>query len=150
MAINYQLFSTNKDVISQELTEVVNVFVKHSEKIDSYNKKLRSNEVLECLAYDLKHCGYIIKENRSSEPDAYNKQHQIIIEIEAGRGLTNNQYLKDLLEVCMLDNVKYLIIAVRNIYGTQHDYDKIVDFLSRIYSSDKIVLPLQGVLIIGY
>ena len=149
MAINYQLFSTNKDFISQELTEIINVFVKHSEKIDSYNKILRSYEVLECLAYDLERSGYTIKENKS-EPDAYNKQHQIIIEIEAGRGLTNNQYLKDLLEVCMLDNVKYLIIAVRNIYGKQHDYDKIVEFLDRIYSSDKIVLPLQGVLIIGY
>lgn len=146
MAINYQFFSTNKCVISQELTEVINVFNKHFEQIDSYNRTLRSEDVLDCLAHDLKQFGYIIKGKRS----AYNNLYQVIIKIEAGRGLTNNQFLKDLLEVCMMDDVKHIIIAVRNIYGKQHDFDKVVEFINRLYSSYKIVLPLQGVLIIGY
>ena len=149
MAINYQFFSKDNCAILHELTQIINVFIKHSEKIDSYNKTLRSKDVVDCLANDLEQCGYIIKQNGSG-PDAYNKQEQIIVEVEAGRGLTNNQFLKDLLEACMMVNVKYLVIAIRNIYGKQRDYDKVVEFLNRLYSSDKIVLPLRGVLIIGY
>lgn len=148
MNIQYHFFSKGKE-LAQELTDVIKIFIKHSEEINSHNKELRSNEVLDCVSNELKQSGYKIKETKNG-PDAINKQHKIIVEVEAGRGLTNNQFLRDLLEACMIDSVNYLVLAVRNIYKKQHDFDKIVEFLNRLYSSDKIVLPLQGVLIIGY
>ncbi len=148
MNIRYQFFSKDKDV-TQELMDIIKIFVKHSDEFNSYNKELCSNEVLSCVSNDLKQLGYKIKETRNG-PDAINKQHKIIVEVEAGRALTNNQFLRDLIETCLIDNVEYLILAVRNIYKKQHDYDKIVEFLGRLYASSKLILPLKGVLVLGY
>lgn len=148
MNIRYQFFSKDKDV-TQELMDIIKIFVKHSDEFNSYNKELCSNEVLNCVSNDLKQLGYKIKETRNG-PDAINKQHKIIIEVEAGRALTNNQFLRNLIETCLIDNVEYLILAVRNIYKKQHDYDKIVEFLGRLYASSKLILPLKGVLVLGY
>lgn len=148
MNIRYQFFSKDKDV-AQELMDIIKIFVKHSDEFNSYNKELCSNEVLSCVSNDLKQLGYKIKETRNG-PDAINKQHKIIVEVEAGRALTNNQFLRDLIETCLIDNVEYLILAVRNIYKKQHDYDKIVEFLGRLYASSKLILPLKGVLVLGY
>ena len=83
-------------------------------------------------------------------PEQREEQHKIIVEVEAGRALTNNQFLRNLIETCLIDNVEYLVLAVRNIYKKQHDYDKIVEFLSRLYASSKLILPLKGVLVLGY
>ncbi len=148
MNIRYQFFSKDKDV-TQELMDIIKIFVKHSDEFNSYNKELCSHEVLNCVSNDLKQLGYKIKETRNG-PDAINKQHKIIIEVEAGRALTNNQFLRNLIETCLIDNVEYLILAVRNIYKKQHDYDKIVEFLGRLYASGKLILPLKGVLVLGY
>ncbi|MBO5853906.1 MAG: hypothetical protein J6Q61_04135 [Bacteroidales bacterium] len=148
MNIRYQFFSKDKDV-TQELMDIIKIFVKHSDEFNSYNKELCSNEVLSCISNDLKQLGYKIKETRNG-PDAINKQHKIIVEVEAGRALTNNQFLRNLIETCLIDNVEYLVLAVRNIYKKQHDYDKIVEFLSRLYASSKLILPLKGVLVLGY
>jgi hypothetical protein len=40
-----------------------------------------------------------------------------VLEIEAGRAVDNNQFLKDLFEACVSEKVKYLAIAVRLTYG---------------------------------
>lgn len=70
--------------------------------------------------------------------------------MEAGRGVTNYQFLKDLFQACMMNNVEYLIIAVRNIYRTSKDFEKVATFFDTLYASGRIKLPLKGVLVIGY
>ena len=50
------------------------------------------------------------------EADAFFDKKGFVLEVEAGRGLTNNQFLKDLFQACMMHNIDYLGIAVRMIY----------------------------------
>ena len=63
MNIRYQFFSKDKDV-TQELMDIIKIFVKHSDEFNSYNKELCSNEVLSCISNDLKQLGYKIKHGR--------------------------------------------------------------------------------------
>lgn len=75
---------------------------------------------------------------------------KVVIEIEAGRAVSNYQFLKDLFQACVMQDVDYLVIAVRNIYRTSKDFDKLITFLDALYVSNRLILPLKGILIIGY
>jgi hypothetical protein len=90
------------------------------------------------------------KAEKSFEADAYHASERVVLEVEAGRGVTNHQFLKDLFQACVMQNVDYLVIAVRNDYRGSDDFDKVCKFLETIYSSAKLTLPLIGVLIVGY
>ena len=91
---------------------------------------------------------------KSFEADAYNQATKTVIEVEAGRALTNYQFLKDLFEACMMNEAEYLVIAVRNIYATKSssskDFEKIEQFFDTLYQSERLQLPLSGILLIGY
>ena len=50
----------------------------------------------------------------------------------------------------MMQDVDYLVIAVRNIYNKSSDFDKVCKFFDALYASDRLVLPLKGILVIGY
>jgi hypothetical protein len=62
----------------------------------------------------------------------------------------NYQFLKDLFEACMMFDVEYLVIVVRRKYLKVNDFTEIVDFFDTLYASDRIELPLKGILVIGY
>lgn len=71
----------------------------------------------------------------------------------------NNQFLKDLFQACMMQDVDYLVIAVRNEYKiktknnmerTNYDFEEVCKFFDALYASDRLQLPLKGILIIGY
>ena len=47
-------------------------------------------------------------------------------------------------------DVEYLVLAVRNEYRTHKDFDIIYQFLETLYISNRLHLPLKGVLLIGY
>ncbi|AVK95639.1 hypothetical protein LS41612_04805 [Lysinibacillus sphaericus] len=53
-----------------------------------------------------------------------------------------------------MQNVEYLTIAVLNKYRTRNkinfDFDEVCKFFDALYSSDRLNLPLKGILIIGY
>ena len=82
--------------------------------------------------------------------DALSDDGKIVIEVEAGRAVDNNQFLKDIFQACMMFDVEYLIIAVRNNYRGADDFAKIYAFLETMYVSNRIILPLKGILLIGY
>ena len=50
----------------------------------------------------------------------------------------------------MMHNVEHLAIAVRNVYRTSNDFERVIRFFDTLYASDRIKLPLARVLIIGY
>jgi len=87
---------------------------------------------------------------RSFDADAYNELEGFVIEVEAGRGVTNYQFLKDLFQACMMHEVSYLAIAVRNKYRNSRDFEKVQTFFETLYASQRLTLPLKGILIIGY
>ena len=94
------------------------------------------------------------KVDKAFEADAHHIQGRFVVEIEAGRATINNQFLKDLFQACMMDEVEYLAIAVRNLYTAANmknpDFDRVVMFFDTLYASDRMQLPLKGILVIGY
>ena len=84
------------------------------------------------------------------DADSYNDDTRTIIEVEAGRGVTNYQFLKDLFQACMMHNVDYLVIGIRNKYAKRKDFEIVATFFDTLYASNRLHLPLKGVLAIGY
>lgn len=167
--INFQFYPKNKQ-ITHDLRSVVDVFKANITKFESPKFTLESNEVLNHVANDLKNIGYRVETSKKSsdkilvpvlyglngqmeqrfDADAYNEEKGIVVEVEAGRAVTNYQFLKDLFEACVMSDVNYLVIAVRNEYRNSRDFEKVITFFNTLYTSNRLQLPLKGVLIIGY
>ena len=129
-----------------------------------------SNTVLEILRPHLEKTGFICETGKTQEKkigvpvlfgfdnkidksfnaDAISDDGKIVIEIEAGTAVDNNQFLKDIFQACMMFEVEYLVIAVRNDYRGNNDFVKVLTFLETIYISNRLHLPLKGILLIGY
>ncbi|GGH72338.1 hypothetical protein GCM10011379_32650 [Filimonas zeae] len=149
---------------------IVSDFERNLNNIDSQNFTLSSNEVLEKLRGGLQELGFKVETGKkhiekikvpvlfgrngslekSFDADGYNSTTKTVIEIEAGRGVTNFQFLKDLFQACMMHDVEYLCIAVRNLYIFKKDFETVVNFFDTLYASNRLSLPLKGILIIGY
>ena len=167
--IRHQFFPVNKET-PEHLVSVIKVFNEYEDKINSHKHKLDSNTVLETLRKNLEGVGFRIEtgkkknekikipvlfgENgriiKSFDVDGYHEEFKTVLEVEAGRGVTNNQFLKDFFEACIMVNVDYCIIAVRDTYLKQKDFEKVKDFFDSMYASGRMNIPLKGLLIIGY
>lgn len=82
--------------------------------------------------------------------DAHSARNGWVLEVEAGRAVANNQFLKDIFQACMMHDVLHLAIAVRNSYRGADDFEMIENFLETLYVSGRLQLPLKGILLIGY
>ena len=80
---------------------------------------------------------------KSFDADAYLPEEGFVIEVEAGRGVVNYQFLKDLFQACMMHGVFYLAIAVRNSYRGSNDFKKVHTFFDTLYASDRLKLLLK-------
>lgn len=156
--------------ITQPISDTIECFKKIEDLIDSENETLKSNDVLGLARPHLEQVGYKVeKGKRTGEKidvpvlfgmnntvdqsffaDALSADGKIVIEVEAGRATENNQFLKDIFQACMMFEVEYLVLVVRNVYRTHGDYDKIHTFLETLYISGRLKLPLKGILLIGY
>ena len=58
--------------------------------------------------------------------------------------------MKDIFEASMMFEVEYLVLAVRNRYRNHNDFNRVFTFLETLYVSNRLHLPLKGVLLIGY
>jgi len=167
--MKYQFFPRSQGVTS-EITAIVNCFEKMYHEINSTKHNLSSNEVLEKLYMPLTEIGFNVETGKKSSDkiripvlfgldnkidkefnaDALSYDGKIVIEIEAGRAVDNNQFLKDIFQACMMFGVEYLVIAVRKEYRGRKDFDIIHTFLETLYISNRMHLPLKGILLIGY
>ena len=88
------------------------------------------------------------------EVDAFHESLGILVEIEAGRGWTNGAFYRDLIRGSLIVGARYLAIGVMLEYrgggGKQQDYRLCRDQLEAIYASNRLQLPLEGVLLFGY
>lgn len=171
--INWQYFPKSS-ATPQHMQSIVSVFEKHNNEIDSEKHTYDSNGVLEIIRNDLEKNGYEVETSKKKEgkihvpvlfgmngkldkyfeADGLNTEFKTVIEVEAGRGYANNQFLKDLFQASVMHDIDYLIIAVRNIYKTKSskskDFEKVKSFIDTLYASDRLTLPLKGILILGY
>ena len=153
------------------LREVVACFEGVSREIASReNVGQTSNEVLSKVRGGLELLGFQVETGKSAEAkikipvlygangkiekvfeaDAYHPSQKTVVEVEAGRGVTNYQFLKDLFQACVMQNVDFLVIAIRQDYRGSDDFSKVSMFIETIYASNRLILPLDGILIIGY
>lgn len=150
--------------------QVVSIFQSATQEISSEDHYLDSNEVLRKVAPGLVAAGFQVESGKkavdkisvpvlfgingrlekSFDADAYHEAAGFVIEVEAGRAIINNQFLKDLFQACMMHDVKYLAIAVRNTYRGTKDFERVVRFFDTLYASSRLQLPLEGILILGY
>lgn len=167
--VKYQFFPRSQGV-TPEIKSIINCFKEVDNEISSGTLKLNSNAVLEKLRPHLEGLGFFVETGKSKNDkihvpvlfgydneidksfnaDALSKDGKIVIEVEAGRAVDNNQFLKDIFQACMMFEVEYLVIAVRNDYRGSDDFKKVYIFLETLYISSRLHLPLKGILLIGY
>ena len=167
--INWMYFPKNKplDIAS---TKVVEAFERISSDVDSCTHQFKSDDVLAIVRPHLEEIGFVVEKSKKSqgkvavpvlyglngkieksfEADGYYQEMGYVVEVEAGRGVTNYQFLKDFFEACTMADVDYLCIAVRNIYNRSNDFEKVCRFFESLYASNRLSLPLTGMLIVGY
>lgn len=167
--INWQYYPKRKE-IPTHLKDVVDIFVLKQSVISSDDFILNSNEVLKNVSLNLLELNYQVEVSKKAidkikvpvlfgmngklekyfDADAYNEDLKTVIEVEAGRAVTNYQFLKDLFQACMMHEVNFLVIAVRNTYRTNKDFQSVITFFDTLQASGRLILPLKGILIIGY
>lgn len=149
----------------------MDVFEAVATRIDSTAKERQiSNEVLKVLRPGLEELGFEVesgktkaakihipvlfgrkgKIKKSFNADAYAPDEGWVLEVEAGRAVDNNQFLKDVFQACMMHDVVHLALAVRNVYRGSDDFATVETFLDTLYTSGRLQLPLRGILLIGY
>ena len=167
--IQYQFFPRSRG-LTDEMRQVVDCFNSVNDKISSEPNDLVSNDVLAILRPLFEKIGFVVetgktkdakidvpvlfgvdnKVDKSFYADALSQDGKVVVEVEAGQATENNHFLKDIFEACMMFDVEYLVLAVRNKYRTHNDFDRVYTFLETLYISNRLHLPLKGILLIGY
>lgn len=174
--INYQFFPRSQGA-TDKIKQIIDCF-KKVDAVKEEGEHLKSNEMLALVRPHLETLHFTVEKGKSADEqiyvpvlfsendqvdkyfaaDALSDDHKIVIEVEAGRAVFNNQFLKDIFQACMMYEVEYLVIAVLNEYKFKvngqercsHDYQYIKTFLETLYISNRLQLPLKGILLIGY
>ena len=171
--VNWMYFPQNNR-IQEHLSRVIDVFNSVHDEIDSEThsgtNNLESDAVLAHVAPGLESIGYSVEKSKKREDkirvpvlfglngrtnlafevDGYSPEEKTVIEVEAGRAVVNYQFLKDFFEACMMQGVEFFCIAVRNTYRSSKDFDKVCSYFQTLFISNRIQIPLKGILVIGY
>ena len=172
--INYQFFPRSQNITPQ-LRSVIECFNRVDDKREE-DCQPKSNEMLALVQPYLEELDYKVESGKADQifvpvlfgendsvdkyfaADALSADGKIVIEVEAGRAVMNNQFLKDIFQACMMLEVEYLVIAVLNKYSRtcggktidSPDFHKVKTFLETLYVSNRLRLPLKDILLIGY
>lgn len=153
------------------LNQVVKVFEANFDRMNSFNNPGQSsNDALAIVRSGLEAIGFQVEKDKTAEgkirvpvhygengkvtqafeADAFNPISGVVLEVEAGRAVVNYQFLKDLFQASVMQGVDYAAIAVRQDYQGMKDFEKVISFMDTLYSSNRLALPLKGVIILGY
>jgi hypothetical protein len=169
MAIKWMLFPRSSRP-SPAVEGLIRAFEAKAAEIDSKIHNHHSNEVLAMVCDPLVEIGYSIERGKqksekisvpvlfglngvvekSFNADGFHPGEGVVLEVEAGRGVDNNQFLKDLFQACAMQDAKHLVICVRNDYRGNDDFSKVVAFFETLYVSNRVHLPLETITILGY
>src|ERR1035438_3061757 len=162
-SIEWQFYPRSKRATT--LAEgVVLAFQKEASVISSGTYTFDSNKVLGVVRQHLVELGFTVESGKhkhekvcvpvlfgrngefekSFDADAYHQAQGFVLEVEAGRGVVNNQFLKDLFQACMMHEVKYLAVAVRRVYRGDKNFETVCRFFDTLYASNRLALPLDG------
>ena len=168
--IEFETFPKSGQAL-QVVLSIVDVFRLHHQTIDSHaSDGMKSDDVLSVVRNDLEAIGFEVEKNKTAagklkvpvlfgrngrvdksfDADAIHLGEKVVLEVEAGRAVSNYQFLKDLFQACMMQDVEHLVIAVRNNYLGHKDFETVAQFFSTLYASQRLQLPLKSVTVIGY
>ena len=155
----------------------VEAFERVLPQIDSTRVGANSDDVLAAVRPGLESIGYIVEASKAArdrldrpvlfkeqgqaevtyEPDAFLPDEGVVVEVEAGRAASNNAVYRDLIRASLMVDVAYLAAVVPVEYWNNERtkryaqvYDKELSNLRAIFSSGRLQLPLEGVLLLGY
>lgn len=167
--LKYQLFPRSIG-ITEQIQELIECFEGAYDQIKSPENRLSSNAVLNILRPSLERIGFKVETGKAKEQmipvpvlfglnnsidksfnaDGISQDGKMVLEVEAGRATANYAFLKDIFQASMMPNVEFLILAVRNDYRGNKDFQTVYTFLETLYISSRLVLPLKGIILIGY
>lgn len=139
---------------------------------------LRSDAVLAVIAEPLRALGYEVEAGKAAaqrirrpvlfgengvasvtyEVDAVHDGLGVVVEVEAGRGARGNAAYRDLIRASLILDARYLALVMPIAYRAQSGGRPIVvpayrearDLLAAVYASQRLRLPFEGVLLVGY
>jgi hypothetical protein len=149
--INWQFFPKSR-IIPAHLVNVLSVFELNENLISSYVHNYGSNEVLENVRINLEKLDFQIEKSKKSndkinipllygqngklekyfDADRYNTSTKPVNEVEAGRAVTNYQFLKDLFQTSIMYEVDYLVIDVRKEHRGNPDFQNVITFFDTL------------------
>lgn len=160
---------------------LISVFADERAAIDSevtHAKRMESNDVLQAIAPGLTALGFAVEEGKKSagklprpvffgdegrvvrnyEIDAFESQHGIALEVEAGRATMGNAIYRDLIQGSLMVDARHLVLAIPVEYrytsggktAREPSYLKTYSVIEAIYGSPRLKLPFDGLLLIGY
>jgi hypothetical protein len=102
--------------------------------------------------------GELGREDMAYEVDAFHPENGIALEVEAGRGARGNAVYRDLIQTSLLVDAHFLVLAVQISYHHKsggksivvQSYRDTMNLLDAIYASNRLSLPLEGILLVGY
>lgn len=138
--------------------------------------RLESDGVLVQLAGGLAALGYTVEKGKKAvdkidrpvlfgdegtaavtmEVDAFHDRHGIAVEVEAGRAWNGNAVYRDIVRTSLLLDAAYMALLVPLAYKPPSVkravpvYDYTRHLLDAIYASQRLHLPFDGVLLVGY
>jgi hypothetical protein len=138
----------------------------------------KSDEVLAALRPGLLSQGYVVEKSKEAidkivrpvlfdeggiarvkyDVDAFHESEGIVVEVEAGRGAQNNADYRDIVRTSLILDAKYLAMLMPIAYRfkngekivTTPAYENTRNQLDAIYASQRLRLPFEGVLLVGY
>jgi hypothetical protein len=161
----------------ESLAEVV---AAAEDRVSTVERKtgLSSDQVLGELSHGLQALGYSVETGKTKagkilrpvlfgdngaaevnyEIDAFHDDLSIAMEVEAGRGAAGNADYRDIVRTSLILDASYMALLMPIRYRTtsgsrEHAipaYDKTRSQLSAIYASQRLRLPFEGVLLVGY
>lgn len=160
------------------VSALAGVFARHQGAIDTAVGGVVSNAVLALLRLDLVEMGFQVEEGKASDGqlarpvffgengqpsrqykiDAYHPELRIALEVEAGRAQAGNAIYRDIVQMALLVDVDYAVVAVPLAYRYESQgrprptepYRHCVSILDAIYGGRRLELPFTGFLLIGY
>ena len=96
--------------------------------------------------------------SRTYEIDAFQPELGIALEVEAGRATMGNAIYRDLIQGSLMVDARFLALAVPLEYryksgkrtAREPSYAKTYSVVEAIYGSQRLELPFDGLLLIGY
>jgi hypothetical protein len=96
--------------------------------------------------------------SRTYEIDAFEPDEGIALEVEAGRATMGNAIYRDLIQASLMVDARFLALAVPIEYRyksggrtvPERSYEKTYSVVEAIFGSPRLVLPFEGLLLVGY